>query len=265
MATLLASHLEQISLCSNSISSLEFQGPRIFASALLSTSHDITSLIRDTEQHERALFHLAPPASLAPGRPSIASTNLDANALDSNILPTQTPGGQRRRATVYGGAAAYRQPRNKAVAAVLGGEMYARTRQQTDRLRVKGELDVELLLQGAEKLAAVYPIAGASDRISQLRQRHQQLTANIAHYEAKVQEQARELSMYGRPNNFEDEEDEDLEVEGGLDEDGQAMEEVMTREGLEEAEEEIRQLERRKRGLEERVTGMEKDLGGLMR
>ena len=140
MASLLSSHLEQISLCASSIADLPFPGPKIFTNALLST-HDITSLIRDTEQHERALFHLAPPP-LAP-----KSTAGDFGASTSGALPAASA----RRATAYGG----RQPKNKAVAAVLGGELYQRTRNTEAASKQKGDMDVEVLLHGAEKLAGV--------------------------------------------------------------------------------------------------------------
>lgn len=140
MASLLSSHLEQISLCATSIADLPFPGPKIFTNALLST-HDITSLIRDTEQHERALFHLAPP----PLPPKSAGTDFGG----STSIGQPTP--SARRATAYGG----RQPKNKAVAAVLGGDLYQRTRKTDSTGRQKGDLDVELLLHGAEKLAAV--------------------------------------------------------------------------------------------------------------
>ena len=40
---------------------------------------------------------------------------------------------------------------------------------------------------------------------------------------------------------------------------------LLTREDMENEEQEIRELERKKRGLEERVEGMGRDLGGLMR
>lgn len=72
--------------------------------------------------------------------------------------------GAARRATQYGGgvgggaAAARQQPKNKAVAAVLGGDLYQRTRlpgYEREREKKAGEIDVEVLLQGAEKLAAV--------------------------------------------------------------------------------------------------------------
>ena len=66
-----------------------------------------------------------------------------------------------RRATQYGATAggARAQPKNKAVAAVLGGDLFLRTRregvQQKSGGGGGGEIDVELLLHGAEKLAGV--------------------------------------------------------------------------------------------------------------
>lgn len=140
MASLLSTHLEQISLCASSIADLPFAGPKIFTNALLST-HDITSLIRDTEQHERALFHLAPP----PLPPKMSATDFGASMSTAAFMT-----GSRRPVTQ-----APRQPRNKAVAAVLGGDLYQRTRKTEASGRAKGHIDVELLLQGAEKLAAV--------------------------------------------------------------------------------------------------------------
>lgn len=139
MTALLSSHLEQISLCATSIADLPFPKPKIFTNALLST-HDITSLIRDTEQHERALFHLAPPPL-----PKVGSSNF------ASSVPSNANQPRDRRATTYGA----RQPKSKVVAAVLGGDLYSKTRTTNIPGRQKGDLDVELLLHGAEKLASV--------------------------------------------------------------------------------------------------------------
>ena len=120
-----------------------FPPPKIFANALLA-QHDITALIRDTELHERALFSV-PPAP----RPADAA---------------------RRRTTMFtndggaGAAGAARAPkRNTAVAAVLGGDLVERIRRgggggvgsglgYRDH---KGDIDVAVLLEGAEKLCGV--------------------------------------------------------------------------------------------------------------
>jgi hypothetical protein len=251
MASLLSSHLEQISLCSNSIAELPFQGPKIFTNALLS-AHDITALIRDTEAHERALFHLAPPP--LPTRAS--NSDFASTATSSTTQPSN------RRATVYGGP---RQPKNKAVAAVLGGDLYNKTR-APETTRQKGDINVEALLQGAEKLAAVYPIPGANERISQLSRRYHQLAANIQHYEGRVALQSRELERMHRPSGAGDyDDDEDIvETEDQPVDEGQYVA-PMTQEDMMGEEEEIRELESKKRSLEARVTGMERDLGGLMR
>ncbi|KAF2213661.1 hypothetical protein CERZMDRAFT_38863 [Cercospora zeae-maydis SCOH1-5] len=248
MAALLNSHLEQIALCANSIAELPFPGPKMFTNALLS-QHDITSLIRDTEQHERALFHLAPPPL-----PGVSGNNDTTNA--SNPPPASTAKTPKRRASVYG----QRQPKSRAVAAVLGGDLYNRTRQESAAARIKGEMDVEVLLEGAERLLAVYNIPGTADKISQLRSRHRQLTANIKHYEARVNQQSEDLARMNRLPVSDDEdllpyEDEDKTITGPL----------ITKEDLENEEAEIKELEKKKQTLSERVNDMEKDLGGLMR
>lgn len=245
MTTLLNSHLEQISLCATSIVELPFPGPKRFTNALLS-QHDITALIRDTEAHERALFHLAPP----PLPSKSAAQDFPAGSVTASAPSTTS-----RRATVYGG----RQPKSKAVAAVLGGDLYQRTRTEGVVAKQKGDVDVEILLEGAEKLLAVYPVPGAADRIAQLRRRHQQLVANIAHYDALVNQQSTDLARMNQPTYDDDHEDEELGDEPA------ASAPPMTQEDLEREEADIQELERKKKSLEERVTGMERDLGGLMR
>jgi hypothetical protein len=147
--TLLDAHLEQIALCSQSISDLAFPPPKQFTNALLGR-HDITTLIRDTETHERALFSVPPPPS----------------------PKAQEPLSGRRRTTVFQEkreVGEVRAPRrNTAVAAVLGKELVERIRrgggggagsglgyQAFERGREKGEVDVEVLLEGAEKLCNV--------------------------------------------------------------------------------------------------------------
>ncbi|KAF2173752.1 hypothetical protein M409DRAFT_16026 [Zasmidium cellare ATCC 36951] len=244
MASLFNSHLEQISLCATSIGELPFQGPKAFSNALLS-QHDITALIRDTEAHERALFHLAPP----PLPSKSAAQDFVAGPPSGPAQSTTS-----RRATVYG----QRQPKSKAVAAVLGGELYQRTRKEGAAVRQKGEVDVEVLLEGAEKLLGVYPVPGAAERITQLRRRHQQLAANIAHYETVVSQQSAELASMNQPTYDDD-------IDEILDDEPTVSAPPMTKEDLEREEAEIQELERKKKTLEDRVTGMERDLGGLMR
>lgn len=138
MTSLLTSHLEQISLCAASIAELPFHGPKIFTNALLDPHHDITQLIRDTEAHERALFHLAPPA-----------ISTKASDYMSSVITGTSQAERQRRATGYVGR---QGPKNKAVAAVLGRNLYQKTRREGFQ---KGEIDVEVLLEGAERLAAV--------------------------------------------------------------------------------------------------------------
>lgn len=151
-SSLLSSHLEQISLCASSIDDLQFPGPKPFTNALLAP-HDITALIRDTEPHERALFSIAPPP--VPSKTQVQQfTSTLSSAVNSNQPRPALP------------PAAARPPRrHTAVAAVLGGDVYRRTRKGdtaeqnnrygSSRTGEKADLDVELLLHGAEKLCNV--------------------------------------------------------------------------------------------------------------
>ncbi|KAK4996678.1 hypothetical protein LTR66_003764 [Elasticomyces elasticus] len=262
-SSLLSTHLDQISLCSASISSLPFPGPKIFTNALLAP-HDITALIRDTEAQERALFSVAVPPN-----------GNTAKAFDFGASTSTVSGNApSRRATTFAGMAASRAPRrHTAVAAVLGGDLFQRTRRgagdtssgRRDGVgREKGEVDVEVLLEGAEKLCGVYPVPGALDKINTMRQRHAQLTANIAHYEARVGRQTAELERMHRKSGYGDEEEDDgAETAKSNDVPDGAI--TMTAEDTRREEEEIRELERKRKSLEERVKGMESDLGGLMR
>lgn len=247
MSATLTSSLEQIGACTQSISELPFQGRGRFTNAILA-SRDITALLRDTQAHERALFRLAPQS---------LGLNVSASASTAGNLVAS---GRDRRSTFYDA----RLPKGKAVAAVLGGDLYEKIQQQPDA-RSKGEVDVELLLQGAEKLANVYPIAGAADRIARLRRKHQQLQANIEHYEGRVVEQRRQLDKlnvttaetYGADLD-------DIDIEEPQSKPG-ASQRTDAGENWQMIQNDINELEEKKRSLEQRVQGMEKDLGGLMR
>lgn len=98
--------------------------------------------------HERALFSVPPP------QPS--------KAQDRRTTTFQPSGSS----FLSGGAASVRVPRrNTAVAAVLGGDLVERIRRGGGGTvgtnsrglegKEKGEVDVEVLLEGAEKLCAV--------------------------------------------------------------------------------------------------------------
>ncbi|KAI9837809.1 MAG: hypothetical protein M1819_006743 [Sarea resinae] len=263
--TLLDTHLEQISLCATAISELPFPPPKIFTNALLHP-HDITALIRDTEAHERALFSVPPPPPPPKAQdPSISTAR--RNTIFNPNGGTESIGG--------GGINAVRAPRrNTAVAAVLGGELVEQIRQGGGggigsglgyggmESRERGEVNVEVLLRGAEKLCGV-PIPGAAERISSLRGRYQQLTSSLTEYEARVAKQAAQLERMNRPKAYDG--DDDFDDDEALDVPVGVENVEFTEEELRSEEEEIRQLEKRKRGLEERVSGMEKDMGGLLR
>ena len=142
---------------------------------------------------------------------------------------------------------------------MLGADLNSEIK-RTENL-AKGDLDIEVLLKGAEKLGEVYHMEGARDRIAQARHRYGRIEKSLRYYEEKVARQARELERMQRAGeeDFEDEMDMEWEQPQQEEEDVDIEELIMAEE------EEIRELERKKRELEERVSGMERDLGGLLR
>lgn len=148
--TLLEKHLEQIELCSSTIQELPFPPPRVFTNAML-RNRDITALIRDTEDHERALFELAPatdPLSQHNGQDRSKRRVTTFSAPDPVI---EKPLFQAPR-------------RGTAVAAVLGGDLHDKIRReysrdahdsQHQRSRENDPMDVDVLLKGAERLCSV--------------------------------------------------------------------------------------------------------------
>lgn len=237
-----------------------FPPPKIFTNALLS-NHDITSLIRDTETHERALFSVPPP-------PPAAAQQAPAPA------PEQpNPKSSSRRQTVFNvtagevttgpptSRAAGNPRRNTAVAAVLGGEMHATiTRRAPQNANNNADVDIEVLLQGAEKLCHVYPLPGALERVPALRQRWAGQANTLAYYEAKVAGQTERLGRMNKRDDFGEEEEQEEEEDGYA----AVTDSLMTEEDLKSEEEEVKELEKKRRELQERLKAMDKDLGGLL-
>ncbi|KAL3454047.1 DASH complex subunit Spc34 [Aspergillus insuetus] len=244
--SLLENHLEQIMLSSNAIAELPFPPPRMFTNALLGP-HDITALIRDTEAHERALFQSDPIVKSsnsqrrATRRATQFQTEVEAESMASRIYSA-------------------RNNRNQsAVARVLGSDMMEEIKRsaRSSGNGPRGEVNIDVLLKGAEILCNVYPVAGAQDEIASLRYRHQLISQSIAELEERVSRNTEELESMSRSY---DDDYEDHENTGVL---HPEISDV-TDADFERELEEIRDLERRKRTLEARVTGMERDLGGLL-
>ncbi|OXV07688.1 hypothetical protein Egran_04548 [Elaphomyces granulatus] len=246
--TLLESHLEQITLSANAISELPFPPPKIFTNALLNAP-DITTLIRDTEAHERALFSIDPsakPLKPAPRRATRRTTIFPAEPETESLAD--------RLASVRG-----RRPPS-VVARVLGGDMLEEIKRSVgaSASALRGEINVEVLLRGAEMLCHVYPITGAAEKISTLRYRYQEVSDSIAQLEARVAKNAAQLDRLNRSYGDPDDDREPFEIR-------QPDTVDITDEDIERELDEIHELEQKKRVLEDRVTGLERDLGGLRR
>lgn len=101
-------------------------------------SHDITALIRDTESHERALFSVVRP--------------------EAGLSETTT-----RHGTTYNGNGENQKPSvnngfksNTAVGRILGGDVMKEIRRANrGDGQNRSEVDVNALLDGAEKLCGV--------------------------------------------------------------------------------------------------------------
>ena len=239
-----------------------FPPPKVFTNALL-YNEDITGLIRDTETHERALFSVPAPAKIAPEAP-------EASAASAAAAPDAATGARRRQTVfnVTGGEVTTGPPsarpsaaprRQTAVAAVLGGDLHAQIEQRHAHTN-GGDVDVNILLKGAEKLCSVYALPGALERIPVLRQKHAQQANTLIYYETKVAEQAQRLEEMNRWRGGSDDED-DNDDDTAM---AAAPVDGPTEEDLRLEEEEIRELERKKKELQERLRAMDKDLGGLL-
>ena len=148
------------------------------------------------------------------------------------------------------------------MAAVLGGDLHAQIGGRgRDAGTAAADVDIEVLLHGAEKLCAVYPLPGALERIPALRQKYAQQSNTLAYYEAKVGEQQGALERMNLERVLSEGEEEDDEEEGqGLG----VLGGPMTEEELRSEEQELRELDRKKKELQARLRAIESDLGGLL-
>ncbi|KAL8874054.1 MAG: hypothetical protein Q9174_000559 [Haloplaca sp. 1 TL-2023] len=233
-----------------------FPPPRKFTNALL-RAKDITALIRDTETHERALF------TLAPSHPESETDYAARQRRTTGFGPTIA--NDRHSKNIRAGRHSRQIP---VTAALLGGEVGERLRYENAQTgKEHGDVDVDLLLNGAARLCDIYPIAGAREKITSLRSRFTQLTTSIAGYESRVSKQTSQLARMNRRGDTDEGVDGDVgqEPTDVAAEVGKSVEVPITAEDIQKEEHEIRELEKKKRTLEERVSGMERDLGGLLR
>ena len=126
--------------------------------------------------------------------------------------------------------------------------------------RGKGGVNVEVLLQGAERLCEACAVAGANDKIAAIRRRHEQFSSSIADYQERVSTQQTKLDRYHSGSGYGIADADD--GQNGIN--GADAAQVYTEQDMELEEAEIRELEAKKKALEARVAGMEKDLGGLL-
>jgi len=233
--------------CASLISpSFRFLPPKIFTNALLN-DHEITTMIRDTEPHERSLFSVDPSAVNRNRSQNIAQSALAENGTygRKSIFPTAQP------------------VKQSAITRLLGSEMLQEIRLSSrNTARSRDSVNVEVLLRGAEKLCDVYAVPGAPEKIRALRNRHREVAASISLFEERV---SRQQSLLDRRNKGLEADDDDSKENQHNDHLMSRIDDVtFTERDFQIEENEIRELEARKKALEERVSGMERDLGGLL-
>ncbi|KAI5295096.1 hypothetical protein KEM52_002375 [Ascosphaera acerosa] len=262
--------LEQISQSAESLGSLRFPPPKAFTNALLRCD-DITTLIRDTEPHERALFSIDPAVKAQQAREDAARRRATLAAASAAAQPGPGPGPGPDRpvssmaSRIY--AAQDGKYRQSAVARVLGGDMMSRIRRSASASGVGGSgggggVDVELLLQGAEMLCKVYPVPGAQEQIEVLRAQYAALAESLRKLEEEVELQAGELESRMRLNvaRYDYAMDDEMEI----DEPEEAQEEAVvavTDEDIRRELEAVRELEMRKAALERRMSDIDQMIG----
>lgn len=207
--------------------------------------HEITTLIRDTEPHERALFSIDPSAVSRSTQSGSARHPLAENVSHGrkSVLPSAQP------------------VKQSAVTRLLGSEMLREIRQSTSNsARSQERVNIEVLLRGAEKLCQVYTVPGVGDKIQPLRKRHREISASVLSLEEKVRQQQ---SLSDRRNKgLSNDETNDGHAGDDPVVDSQDTA-IFTLQDLQAEEDEIRELEARKKILEDRISGIERDLGGL--
>ena len=133
--------------------------------------------------------------------------------------------------------------------------------QHASRSQGRRGVDVGVLLRGAEKLCAVYPVQGAAETIMSLRNRYHQIVESVTHYEEKVLKHQAKIDRMNRTSDYEQSKHDNNAV-NSLD---SGIAPVPTEADLSVEKQEIEDLEQKRKELEDRVAGMEKDLGGLLR
>lgn len=78
---------------------------------------------------------------------------------------------------------------------LLDGNLVHQVQSTVRTAQLKGDIDVEMLLRGAEDLARIYPIPGLDDKIEQLRARYQDLLSSVTLHEELVAAQRTQLDL----------------------------------------------------------------------
>ncbi|KAF3940751.1 hypothetical protein ABW19_dt0206264 [Dactylella cylindrospora] len=213
-------HLEQIEAAANDISAMKFSKPGIFTNSQIDRP-PITSLIRDTSQYERVLF--------------------SSSSKDAFPQRSATPGNK-----------------SALLSSLLDGNVMQQMRTAVRSSQLKGEVDVRVLLQGAENLAKLYPTPGLDERIESLRARYQDLQSSVSLYEEFVAAQRTQLDLQRGVADVNDDYDPPSEVHEP------PPQEAVTDAEIEAEEAAIRDLESKRLDMEMDIRELDRKLGSVM-
>ncbi|EPS40323.1 hypothetical protein H072_5881 [Dactylellina haptotyla CBS 200.50] len=212
-------HLEQIEAAAADISSMRFSEPGTFTNSQVNKP-PITSLIRDTSPYERVLFSSSNQPSFASRGPMLSAK--------STLLST-----------------------------LLDGTVMHQVRSAVSTAHLKGDVDVELLLQGAENLARIYPTPGLDDKIEHLRAKYNDLQSSVLLHEELVTAQRTQLDLQRGAADHHDEFEQHSKIT-------QSLQSSITEAEIEAEELAIQQLDMRRVQVESDIRDLDRRLGGIM-
>ncbi|KAF3926743.1 hypothetical protein ABW21_db0206628 [Orbilia brochopaga] len=216
-------HLEQIEAAAKDISSMRFSPPGTFTNSQV-TKPPITSLIRDTSTYERVLFSQPPSSTRGQFAPQAIASASNKSAL---------------------------------LGSLLDGNVMHQMRSAVSTAHLKGEVDVELLLHGAENLARIYLTPGLDERIQTLRERYKDLRSSVALHEELVAAQRTQLDLQrGATDQHHDLKDDPIIRI--------TQQSVVTIDSIQAEETAISDLEARRLEIESEIREIDRRLGGML-
>ncbi|ODQ77179.1 hypothetical protein BABINDRAFT_163690 [Babjeviella inositovora NRRL Y-12698] len=204
MSSTTSFHIAQINKSAESLKTLDFRKPGIFTNALL-LHPEITSLIRDADEHERALYRLngskemervdgscvyAPRKSDEEGNKADESMLIATdNSQYNNYVQTQLLGDLYTQHSSSHSRTTVQTPLLRTTPAAVSKGVYDR-----DTEEVTEEFDS--LCSTIALLVAKFPVEGIAEKVRAYKRDYAALTGEISHYDTLVNRQREQLAGF---------------------------------------------------------------------